>query len=159
MNDVITVMVKAAGSHTYLLSVIFSWECHEGVSITSYWGLLLFSASSNVRSSKSQWESVIYSNPDLSSCEPSCLSLHYLGIALYSKTWITRTAGDHQKSLSYEKLELWFVLSLYISHVASVVSPFPSSVFHLLIELSKLCETSFSYEKKTNEVKLVTQEY
>ena len=24
----------------------------------------------------------------------------------YSETWITRTAGDHQKSLSYEKFEL-----------------------------------------------------
>ena len=33
----------------------------------------------------------------------------------YSETWITRTAGDHQKNF-----ESWVMLSLYFSHVASV---------------------------------------
>jgi len=46
---------------------------------------------------------------------------------IYSETWITRTAGDHQKSLSYEKFELWVMLSLFFSHVATVASPFRSN--------------------------------
>jgi len=41
------------------------------------------------------------------------------------------------------------MLSLCISHVATVASPFRSSVFHLLAKLSKICE------KKINEVKLL----
>ena len=55
-----------------------------------------------------------------------------------------------------EKFELWGMLSLCISHVASVVSPFHSSVFHFLAKLSKICEIFFSCEKKN---KLVTQEF
>ena len=43
------------------------------------------------------------------------------------------------------------MLSLCISHVASVASPFRSSVFHFLGKLSKICE-------KNNEVNLVTEE-
>jgi len=45
-----------------------------------------------------------------------------------------------------------------MSHVASVASPFRSSVFHFLAKLSGICEIFFSYEKENNEVKLVTQE-
>ena len=78
-------------------------------------------------------------------------------ITTYSETGITRTAGDHQK-LSYEKFELWVMLSLCFSHLATAASPFHSSVFHFLAKLSKICEIFFSYEKKNNEVKLVTQE-
>jgi len=47
---------------------------------------------------------------------------------------------------------------LCMSHVASVASPFRSSVFHFLAKLSGICEIFFSYEKENNEVKLVTQE-
>jgi len=49
------------------------------------------------------------------------------------------------------------MLSLCISHVATITSPFRSSVFHSLAKLSKVCEIFFSYEKK-NEVNLITQE-
>jgi len=49
-------------------------------------------------------------------------------------------------------------LSLCISHVATVESPFRSSVFHFLAKLSKICEIFFSCETENNEVKLVTQE-
>jgi len=38
------------------------------------------------------------------------------------------------------------MLSLCISHVATVASPFHSSVFHFLAKLSKIF---FSFEKKT----------
>jgi len=50
------------------------------------------------------------------------------------------------------------MLSHCISHVAIVASPFWSSVFHFLAKLLKLCEIFFACEKKTNEIKLVTQE-
>jgi len=40
---------------------------------------------------------------------------------IYSETWIPWTAGDHKKSLSYEKFELWVMLSLCISHVATAL--------------------------------------
>jgi len=76
----------------------------------------------------------------------------------YSGAWITQTAGDDQKSLSNEKFELWVMLFLYISHVATVASPFRPSVFHFLAKCFKICEIFFSCEKKTNGVKLVTQE-
>ena len=41
------------------------------------------------------------------------------------------------------------MLSLCFSHVATVASPFCSSVFHFLAKLSKTCEIFFSLEKKT----------
>jgi len=50
------------------------------------------------------------------------------------------------------------MLSLCFSHVATVVSPFRSSVSHFLAKLAKVRENFFSREKKNNEVKLVTQE-
>jgi len=50
------------------------------------------------------------------------------------------------------------MLSLCISHVVGVASPFRPSVFRFLAKLSKICEIFFSCEKKNNEVKLVTQE-
>jgi len=48
------------------------------------------------------------------------------------------------------------MLSLCISHVATVTSSFRSSVFHFLTKLSKICEIFFSRGKENNEVKLVT---
>jgi len=60
-----------------------------------------------------------------------------------------------QKSLRYEKFELWVMLSLSFSHVATVVSPFCSSVFHFLAKLSKICEIFFSCEKKTMKLSLL----
>jgi len=51
------------------------------------------------------------------------------------------------------------MLSLCISHVTTIASLFPSSVFHFRAKLSKICELFFSCEKKNNEVRLVTQEY
>ena len=74
---------------------------------------------------------------------------------IYSETWITRTAGATKKSLSYEKFELWVMLSLCYSHVATVASPFRSSVFHFLAKLSKICEIFFSCEKKTMKWSLI----
>jgi len=47
------------------------------------------------------------------------------------------------------------MLSLCISHVATVVSPFRSSVFHFLAKLSKICEIFFSCEKKTMKLNLL----
>ena len=67
---------------------------------------------------------------------------------MYSETWITRTAGDHQKSLSYGRFESLVMLPLCFSHVATVASPFCSSVFYFLAKLSKICEIFFSCEKK-----------
>ena len=48
---------------------------------------------------------------------------------MYSETWITRTAGDHQKSLSYEKFVLVVMFSLCFSHVANIASPLSSLAF------------------------------
>ena len=53
------------------------------------------------------------------------------------------------KSLSYKKFELWVMLSLCISHVAIVMSPFRFSVFHSLAKLSKMCDI-FLCEKNVN---------
>ena len=79
----------------------------------------------------------------LGRCAPSeetikvCLDIvHNWDATWYSETWITQTAGDHQKSLSYEKFELRVMLSLCFIHVATVASPFCSSVFHFLAKLS-----------------------
>ena len=79
-------------------------------------------------------------------------------IVTYSETRITRTAQDYQKSLSYEKFELWVMLSLCFSHVGTVANPFHSSAFRSLAKLSKIWEIFFSYEQKNIEIKLVTQE-
>jgi len=53
-----------------------------------------------------------------------------------------------QKSLSYEKFELWVMLSLRFSHVATVASPFRSSVFHFLVKISKICGIFFLVKRK-----------
>ena len=45
------------------------------------------------------------------------------------------------------------MLSLCISHVATIASPVRTSVFHFLVKLSKICEIFFSCEK---DVKFVT---
>jgi len=47
------------------------------------------------------------------------------------------------------------MLSLCLNHVATVASLFPSSVFHFLAELSKICEIFFSREKKTMKLSLL----
>ena len=48
---------------------------------------------------------------------------HWLSDAVYGETWITRTAGDHQKSLSYEKYELYspFALTRVMSHALTLL--------------------------------------
>ena len=74
------------------------------------------------------------------------------GLLNYGETWITRTAGDHQKTLSYAKFELWAMLSLCFSHVVTVASPFRSSVFHFL---AKICEIFFSCEKKNMKLSVL----
>jgi len=57
------------------------------------------------------------------------------------------------KSLSYEKFELWVILSLWFGHVATVASPLCSSVFHfLLANLYKIREIFFSYKKKITKL-------
>jgi len=66
---------------------------------------------------------------------------------VYSETWTTRTAEEHQKSLSNEKFELWVMLSLCFSHVAIVASPSHSSVFHFLVKLFKIGD--FHVKKKS----------
>jgi len=47
-------------------------------------------------------------------------------IVQYSETWITRTAGDHPKSLNYGRFQLWVLPSLCSRHMATVPSPFCS---------------------------------
>ena len=47
------------------------------------------------------------------------------------------------------------MLSLCISHVATVANQFRSSVFHFLARLSKICEIFFSCEKKTMKLSLL----
>ena len=48
------------------------------------------------------------------------------------------------------------MLSLCFNHVATVASSFRSTVFHLLGELSKICEI-FLCEKIYNEIKLTEE--
>jgi len=59
------------------------------------------------------------------------------------------------KSLSYGKIDYWVMLSLCFSHVATVASPFRSSVLHFLAKLSKICEIFFSRENKTMKLSLL----
>ena len=59
------------------------------------------------------------------------------------------------KKVCYEKFELWVMLSLCVSHVTTVVSPFHSSVFHFLAKFSKICEIFYSCEKKTMKLCLL----
>jgi len=47
------------------------------------------------------------------------------------------------------------MLSLCISHVATVVNPFRSSVVHFLAKPFKICEILFSCEKKTMKLSLL----
>jgi len=70
-----------------------------------------------------------------------------------------------QEGLSYEKLELWVLLSLFFNqsyklcspYVATVGSPFRSSVSHFLAKLSKICEIFFSCEKKKMKLSLLNK--
>jgi len=73
-------------------------------------------------------------------------TLYYNILASYSETWITQTAEDHQKSLSYEKFDLWVMVSLCFGHVATIASPFYTSVFHFKVKFSKICEIFLSCE-------------
>jgi len=59
------------------------------------------------------------------------------------------------KKLSFERFELRVMLSLCLSHVATVVSPFWSSVFHFLAKLSKICEIFFLCATKTTKLSLL----
>ena len=47
------------------------------------------------------------------------------------------------------------MLSLCFSHVATVASPFRSSVFHFSAKLSETCDIFFSCEKKTLKLSLL----
>ena len=47
------------------------------------------------------------------------------------------------------------MLSLCISHVATLGNPFRSSVFHFLAKLSKISKIFFSCEKKTMKLSLL----
>jgi len=47
------------------------------------------------------------------------------------------------------------MLSLYFNHVATVASPFRSSVFHFLTKLFKICEIFLSCENKTVKLSLL----
>jgi len=49
------------------------------------------------------------------------------------------------------------MLSLCFNHVATIASPFRSSVFHFLAKLSKICEIFFSCEKKTMKLSLLNK--
>jgi len=59
------------------------------------------------------------------------------------------------KGLSYERFELWVMLSLCFNHVTTVASPFCSSVFHFLAKQFKICEIFFSCVKKTMKLSLL----
>jgi len=83
-----------------------------------------------------------------------CLYMDYYQSCIYSETWTSRTAGDHQKSLSYGKFELRIMFSFCFSHVTIVASPFHSGVFRFLTKLSKTCEI-FTFEKKTIKLSLL----
>jgi len=48
------------------------------------------------------------------------------------------------------------MIPLCFSHVATVVSPFRSSMLHFMVKFLKICEIFFSCEKKNNEVEFVT---
>jgi len=73
----------------------------------------------------------------------------FIDLYIILEIWITRTARDHQKSLSYEKFELRVMLPLCFSHVDTVATRFLSSVLHYLGKLSKTCAIFFSCEKKS----------
>ena len=47
------------------------------------------------------------------------------------------------------------MLSLCVSHVATVASPFRSSVFHFLAKISKICGIFFPCEEKTMKLSLL----
>jgi len=47
------------------------------------------------------------------------------------------------------------MLAVSFSNVATVESPFHSSVFHFLAKLSKICEILFSCEKKEMKLSLL----
>ena len=47
------------------------------------------------------------------------------------------------------------MLSLCFSHVVTEASPFCTSVFHFLAQLSKICEIFFSCDKKTMKLSLL----
>jgi len=47
------------------------------------------------------------------------------------------------------------MLFLRFNHVATIASPFRSSVFHFLAKLSKICKILFSCEQKTMKLSLL----
>jgi len=51
--------------------------------------------------------------------------------------------------------ELRVMLSLCFSHVATIASPFHTSVFHFLAKISKICEIFLPCEKKTMKLSLL----
>jgi len=79
--------------------------------------------------------------PNNGDSELTCFSYHHTIGLVYSETWITQGTT--------KKFELWVMLSLCFSHVATVASLFHSSVFHFLVKLSRICEIFFSRVRKT----------
>jgi len=72
-----------------------------------------------------------------------------------SETWIARTAGDQKNfwvtiSLGYELCS-----PFCFNRVATIASPFRSSVFYFLAKLSKICGIFFSCQKKTMKLSLL----
>jgi len=116
--------------------------CHGGGSITGSRG-----ASPVVYTT--MWDIPQSHNPErLDGWEPEVLNLIQWNLD-------NSNCRGPPKSLSYEKFELWIMLSLCFGHVPTVLSPFCSSVFHFLAKLSKICEIFFSYEKKTMKLSLL----
>ena len=64
------------------------------------------------------------------------------------------STGPPKKFELWKVFELWVILSLCFSHVATVASSFRCNVFHFLAKLSKICEIFFSWEKKTMKLSL-----
>jgi len=72
----------------------------------------------------------------------------------YSETWTLELLGTTKQSLRYERFELWVILPLCFSHVATVASPFRSSIFHFLAKRSKTCQIFSCEKKKTMKLSL-----
>ena len=84
-----------------------------------------------------------------------CLWCIYVCLYMCNETWITLTAGDHQKRLRYEKFELCspFALAMWPPYRVHFTLVYSISSLHFL----KFGRFS-SHVKKTNDIKLVTLE-
>jgi len=78
----------------------------------------------------------------------------YVGISRMK--WNSDNSNCREPPKKFEFWKVWIMRSICFSHVATIVSPFHSSVFHFLVKLSKICDFLLIWKEK-NEVKLVTQ--